>query len=61
MPTVRMTLRLPPEVAAVLDQLPNRSEFVRDAVMARLGTLCPQCQGTGVILEAGHLSERPEE
>jgi len=49
MPTVRMTIRLPEELAEILDQLPNRSAFVRDALLERLGSLCPQCRGTGVL------------
>lgn len=37
------------ELAARLDQLPNRSAFVRQAVEAALETHCPLCQGTGVL------------
>lgn len=36
------------ELAAVLDAMPNKSEFIRAAVQARLATACPLCRGTGV-------------
>ena len=36
------------ELAAVLDAMPNKSEFIRAAIEARLGTVCPTCGGTGV-------------
>jgi len=38
--------------AAVLEALrgvPNRSEFIRAALRAALGTACPVCKGTGVL------------
>jgi len=49
MPNVRMTVRLPEELAELLDQLPNRSDFVRGALLERLGSLCPHCGGSGVL------------
>jgi len=30
--SVRLTIRLPGDIVRVLDHLPNRSEFLRDAV-----------------------------
>ncbi|UCD29345.1 MAG: CopG family transcriptional regulator [Planctomycetota bacterium] len=29
--------------------IPNRSEFIRDAVSAALDSVCPLCDGTGVL------------
>lgn len=51
MSTVRMTIRLPQELADLLDQLPNRSDFVRGALLERLGSLCPHCGGSGVLAQ----------
>jgi metal-responsive CopG/Arc/MetJ family transcriptional regulator len=56
---VRVTVRLPDDVAYALDHLSNRSEFVRDAILARLATLCPQCQGTGFIAPTEKQSHSP--
>lgn len=36
------------ELAAVLDAMPNKSEFIRAAVQSRLATACPLCRGTGI-------------
>ena len=36
-------------LAAALEGLPNRSEFIREALMAALGGACPLCRGTGVL------------
>ena len=36
------------DFAALLDAMPNKSEFIRAAVQARLATACPLCRGTGV-------------
>jgi hypothetical protein len=32
-----------------LERIPNRSEFIRNAVQAALGSLCPLCNGTGIL------------
>ncbi|KMY68253.1 hypothetical protein AAU61_00625 [Desulfocarbo indianensis] len=29
--------------------IPNRSEFIRSAVLAALDGVCPLCQGTGIL------------
>lgn len=29
--------------------MPNRSEFIRDAVSAALDSVCPLCDGTGIL------------
>ena len=36
------------DLATILDALPNKSEFIRAAIEARLGQVCPTCQGTGI-------------
>lgn len=29
--------------------MPNRSEFIRNAVLSALGNICPLCNGTGIL------------
>jgi hypothetical protein len=36
------------QLAGILDEMPNKSEFIRLAVEARLALLCPTCGGSGV-------------
>jgi len=36
-------------LARALDALPNRSEFIRCAVLAALDSGCPLCGGTGIL------------
>ena len=39
----------PDELAEQLDRLPNKSEFIRAALLARLGCPCPLCKGSGLL------------
>jgi hypothetical protein len=32
-----------------LKGIPNRSEFIRNALMAALDSVCPLCHGTGIL------------
>jgi len=52
-----VALKIDAETAALLDALPNKSEFIRAALRARLEETCPLCVGTGVR-PRGHI-ERP--
>lgn len=36
-------------LAEALEGLPNRSEFIREALLMALGGSCPLCRGTGVL------------
>jgi hypothetical protein len=36
-------------LADFLDALPNKSEFIRKAVLAQFGMTCPLCAGSGVV------------
>lgn len=40
------------ELARFLDSLPNKSEFIRRAILAQFNMTCPLCAGSGVV-EAG--------
>ena len=37
------------DLAEFLDALPNKSEFIRKAILAQFGMTCPLCAGTGVV------------
>ena len=32
-----------------MEGIPNRSEFIRNAILAALDGVCPLCQGTGIL------------
>lgn len=36
-------------LADLLDRLPNKSEFIRRAILTQLGGTCPLCMGAGVV------------
>jgi ssDNA-binding Zn-finger/Zn-ribbon topoisomerase 1 len=42
------------ELAELLNQLPNKSAFIRKAIAAQLGVACPLCQGKGVVHRGVH-------
>ena len=43
-----VAVKVDAELAALLDAMPNKSEFIRMALRARLDDLCPLCAGTGL-------------
>src|SRR5258708_37290093 len=43
-----VAFKVEPELASLLDAMPNKSEFIRAAIQSRLGTVCPLCRGSGV-------------
>ena len=42
------------ELADFLDALPNKSEFIRKAILAQFGMTCPLCTGSGVVDKGIH-------
>lgn len=44
-----ITFKADDALAAALRGLPNRSEFIRGAVLSALANACPLCRGTGVF------------
>jgi hypothetical protein len=42
------------ELAEFLDKLPNKSDFIRKAIVAQLGMACPLCAGSGVVPRGLH-------
>jgi hypothetical protein len=47
-----LTFKADPALRAALRGVPNRSEFIRAAVLAALDGSCPLCQGTGILSAA---------
>ena len=37
------------ELAAMLKHMPNKSDFIRNAVLEYMQNTCPLCRGTGLI------------
>jgi hypothetical protein len=44
-----ITFKVDAALSEVLHGISNRSEFIRAAVTAALGAVCPLCQGTGIL------------
>jgi hypothetical protein len=42
------------ELAEFLDRLPNKSEFIRRAILAQFNMTCPLCTGSGVVAAGVH-------
>jgi hypothetical protein len=47
------------ELADFLDNLPNKSDFIRKAVLAQFGMTCPLCTGSGVVPRGLHDHYKP--
>lgn len=50
-----ITFKVDSDLAGILARLPNRSEFIRQALLSAIENTCPFCQGTG------HLSPHQKE
>ncbi|MBD3401845.1 CopG family transcriptional regulator [candidate division GN15 bacterium] len=44
-----ITFKADDSLVEALQQIPNRSEFIRSALLAALENTCPVCQGRGVL------------
>src|SRR4051812_28221811 len=42
------------DLAEFLDKLPNKSEFIRRAILAQFSLTCPLCVGSGVVTRGLH-------
>ncbi len=47
--TVTVTFKVDEELANLLKSLPNRSEFIREAIMSKMAVPCPACGGSGKL------------
>lgn len=45
--SIIVTFKVDEEMALLLKSLPNRSEFIRDAIRAKIAIPCPACGGSG--------------
>ena len=46
-----ITFKVDASLAAAMRGIPNRSEFIRSAIVASLSGACPLCKGTGVLTD----------
>ena len=44
-----ITFKVDESLSDALRGIPNRSEFIRSAILAALDSLCPLCRGTGIL------------
>lgn len=44
-----ITFKVDPGLLEILQTMPNRSEFIRSAILNALDSSCPLCTGTGVL------------
>lgn len=44
-----VTFKVDEALHDILKSIPNRSEFIRAAILAALENVCPLCRGTGVL------------
>jgi hypothetical protein len=44
-----VAVKIEDELADFLDRLPNKSDFIRKAILAQFGTACPLCTGSGQV------------
>lgn len=47
--TAVVAFKVEEELAEILNELPNKSAFIRKAIVAQLSMACPLCQGSGVL------------
>jgi hypothetical protein len=54
--TLLVAFKVEEKLARLLDQLPNKSDFIRKAIMDQLGLgqACPLCEGKGIVPPAIH-------
>ena len=44
-----ISLKVAPSLLEAMKGVPNRSEFIRNAILAALDSACPLCKGTGIL------------
>lgn len=44
-----VTFKAEEALVEAMEDIPNRSEFIRSAILAALNGVCPLCHGTGVL------------
>ena len=44
-----ITFKVDEQLGEIIKRLPNRSDFIRKAVLHALDNACPLCQGSGIL------------
>lgn len=44
-----ITFKVDDELLQAIRDIPNRSEFIRSAIVSALGSVCPLCNGSGML------------
>lgn len=44
-----ITFKVDNNLREAIKNIPNRSEFIRSAIVAALGSVCPLCNGSGML------------
>jgi hypothetical protein len=44
-----ITFKVDEDLGEAIREIPNRSEFIRTAIIAALGRVCPLCNGSGML------------
>jgi len=44
-----ITFKVDDELLVAIKNIPNRSEFIRTAILDALGSVCPLCNGSGML------------
>jgi len=44
-----ITFKVDESLRNILQEIPNRSEFIRAAILTALDSVCPLCNGTGIL------------
>lgn len=44
-----VTFKVDESLMELIREIPNRSEFIRHAILQAMDSVCPLCQGTGIL------------
>ena len=44
-----ITFKVDTDLLEAIKEIPNRSEFIRSAIINALGSVCPLCNGSGML------------
>jgi len=44
-----ITFKVDEQLSKRIKSIPNRSEFIRSAITLALGSVCPLCEGSGIL------------
>jgi len=44
-----ITFKVDEDLREIMKDIPNRSEFIRQAILAAAGGVCPLCNGSGIL------------